>query len=313
MTYDEECQTTEADIAFTVPASGGAKIAGKAMFSGDFTDSRNSSHPSYADGMFCDSEEEGTDDEDDDRNHKHKRWPSTSRSSDREVQDFSFNNVNKIAINGHSQYDTNHFMAENLKCLNVNHTDRDNESKRLLGCNYGHVSSSKINRWEFLKESSFFRGDGRSKHQNNLSFEVLGQGSGSLVVEQLGVREQRTALDGLDSNLPLVPLCPTFIPYSGSSSLSRENISQSHWVQFSGVSNGSLDQALTGVLQGTKKFSTSAALGPTGGHSKCLDFEERGYCLRGDLCPMEHGANRIVVEDVQVLLLALQEDLILAG
>ncbi|RAL46893.1 hypothetical protein DM860_005172 [Cuscuta australis] len=34
---------------------------------------------------------------------------------------------------------------------------------------------------------------------------------------------------------------------------------------------------------------------------KCRDFEERGFCLRGDMCPMEHGVNRIVVEDVQSL------------
>ena len=33
---------------------------------------------------------------------------------------------------------------------------------------------------------------------------------------------------------------------------------------------------------------------------RCRDFEERGFCLRGDMCPMEHGVNRIVVEDVQV-------------
>ncbi|KAI4388046.1 hypothetical protein MLD38_000418 [Melastoma candidum] len=34
---------------------------------------------------------------------------------------------------------------------------------------------------------------------------------------------------------------------------------------------------------------------------RCRDFEERGYCLRGDMCPMEHGVNRIVIEDVQSL------------
>ncbi|CAN4082411.1 unnamed protein product [Withania somnifera] len=33
----------------------------------------------------------------------------------------------------------------------------------------------------------------------------------------------------------------------------------------------------------------------------CRDFEERGFCLRGDMCPLEHGVNRIVVEDVQSL------------
>ncbi|KAF6986562.1 hypothetical protein CFC21_004300 [Triticum aestivum] len=34
---------------------------------------------------------------------------------------------------------------------------------------------------------------------------------------------------------------------------------------------------------------------------RCRDFEERGFCLRGDMCPMEHGVNRIVVEDMQSL------------
>jgi RNA-binding protein 26 len=33
---------------------------------------------------------------------------------------------------------------------------------------------------------------------------------------------------------------------------------------------------------------------------RCRDFEERGFCLRGDMCPMEHGVNRIVVDDMQV-------------
>ncbi|KAF5739605.1 zinc finger CCCH domain-containing protein 41 [Tripterygium wilfordii] len=32
------------------------------------------------------------------------------------------------------------------------------------------------------------------------------------------------------------------------------------------------------------------------------DFEERGFCLSGDMCPMEHGVNHIVIEDVQSLL-----------
>jgi hypothetical protein len=43
-------------------------------------------------------------------------------------------------------------------------------------------------------------------------------------------------------------------------------------------------------------------MGIRAGRPRCPDFEERGFCLRGDLCPLEHGANRIVVEDVQVSL-----------
>lgn len=300
-TFNDECETTAADIATTVPVSGATKIAGKAMCRGDITDSRNCSHLSYANtGMFIDPEEEGTDEEDDDRNHKHRRRASRSQSFDREVQDCSFNKVNKPAINGHSMYDTNHSTVENLECLNANHMNSDGQPKRLLGRDhaYGRLGGD-VNQCGVLRGASFFRGDGWFEHQDSSSRGVLGRGRGA-PAEPWAVREQRTALDGLDFNLPLIPLGPpSFIPYSGRSSSSRGNISRSPWAGFGqspGISNSSLDQALP--LNG---FSTNSALGLTGGRLRCSDFEERGYCLRGDLCPMEHGANRIVVEDVQGL------------
>jgi len=28
---------------------------------------------------------------------------------------------------------------------------------------------------------------------------------------------------------------------------------------------------------------------------KCKDYDERGYCMQGDMCPYEHGGDRIVV------------------
>ncbi|GJS61694.1 RNA polymerase II transcription factor B subunit 4 [Tanacetum coccineum] len=36
------------------------------------------------------------------------------------------------------------------------------------------------------------------------------------------------------------------------------------------------------------------------GSEWCMDFEKQGFCLRGDMCPIEHGLNRIVVENVSV-------------
>ncbi|CAG8507982.1 10464_t:CDS:2 [Ambispora leptoticha] len=32
--------------------------------------------------------------------------------------------------------------------------------------------------------------------------------------------------------------------------------------------------------------------------SRCRDYDEKGYCMRGDLCPFDHGVDRIVVDDV---------------
>ncbi|KAG9305945.1 hypothetical protein G9A89_016598 [Geosiphon pyriformis] len=35
-----------------------------------------------------------------------------------------------------------------------------------------------------------------------------------------------------------------------------------------------------------------------GRQSRCRDYDEKGYCMRGDLCPFDHGVDRIVVDDV---------------
>lgn len=61
-----------------------------------------------------------------------------------------------------------------------------------------------------------------------------------------------------------------------------------------GIPNGGLD-----TLYRSMNPSMNMGLGLP--RQRCRDFEEQGFCLRGDMCPMEHGVNRIVVEDVQSL------------
>ncbi|XP_075544862.1 RNA-binding protein 26-like isoform X3 [Dermacentor variabilis] len=34
---------------------------------------------------------------------------------------------------------------------------------------------------------------------------------------------------------------------------------------------------------------------------RCRDYDERGYCMRGDYCPFDHGNDPLIVEDVSVL------------
>lgn len=58
----------------------------------------------------------------------------------------------------------------------------------------------------------------------------------------------------------------------------------------------------------------SGTLGTTGGNSsssnnstgggptfqtkrRCRDFDEKGYCMRGDMCPYDHGVDPVVLED----------------
>ncbi|XP_076942595.1 zinc finger CCCH domain-containing protein 41-like [Bidens hawaiensis] len=69
-----------------------------------------------------------------------------------------------------------------------------------------------------------------------------------------------------------------------------------------GLPNGGLDPLHSLGLQGAYRSinpSMNMSLGLP--RQRCRDFEEQGFCLRGDMCPMEHGVNRIVVEDVQSL------------
>ncbi|ELU08203.1 hypothetical protein CAPTEDRAFT_222739 [Capitella teleta] len=33
---------------------------------------------------------------------------------------------------------------------------------------------------------------------------------------------------------------------------------------------------------------------------RCRDYDEKGFCMRGDLCPFDHGADPVVVEDVHL-------------
>ncbi|CAN7044905.1 hypothetical protein BRARA_B03308 [Brassica rapa] len=71
------------------------------------------------------------------------------------------------------------------------------------------------------------------------------------------------------------------------------------WPGFGMLPNGGLDgfHHLQGPLG--PPLNGPINMGIT--RQRCRDFEERGFCLRGDMCPMEHGINRIVVDDVQSL------------
>ncbi|CAM0954159.1 unnamed protein product [Alopecurus aequalis] len=68
-----------------------------------------------------------------------------------------------------------------------------------------------------------------------------------------------------------------------------------------GMPNGMLDPIHPRGMQGPIQPAMSPLIDLGMPRQRCRDFEERGFCLRGDMCPMEHGVNRIVVEDMQSL------------
>jgi RNA-binding protein 26 len=69
-----------------------------------------------------------------------------------------------------------------------------------------------------------------------------------------------------------------------------------------GMPHGILDPIHPLGMQGPIQPAVSPLIDLGMPRQRCRDFEERGFCLRGDMCPMEHGVNRIVVDDMQVYL-----------
>ncbi|KAK8716074.1 hypothetical protein V6N13_043393 [Hibiscus sabdariffa] len=97
-------------------------------------------------------------------------------------------------------------------------------------------------------------------------------------------------------------------PFSGVGLFSGRglpNVSNAHnpsWSAFDlmpGIPNGGLDTIHPIGLQGVLRPPMNSSLNMGIPRQRCRDFEECGFCPRGDMCPMEHGVNRIVIEDVQ--------------
>ncbi|CAG9829792.1 unnamed protein product [Diabrotica balteata] len=52
-----------------------------------------------------------------------------------------------------------------------------------------------------------------------------------------------------------------------------------------------------GESEGRNSQNVSSAVVPAGGKKRCRDFDEKGYCMRGEMCPFDHGIDPVVLED----------------
>ncbi|KAK1440889.1 hypothetical protein QVD17_06722 [Tagetes erecta] len=211
-------------------------------------------------------EKEISDDDDDDRNHKHRRRDDArSQSQEREAvaQAFTkpYKRGNKPPENGHNYRESASQSAESWRNYSSNPMDSKFDKRRPSDFNQRN------------------RGDPGS---------IRGRGRGPGIWTQRDLASQMgPGLFG-GRGLPTVP-----------------NAYGTSWGAFGlvpGLPNGALDPLQPLGLQGAYRSinpSMNMGLGLT--RQRCRDFEEQGFCLRGDMCPMEHGVNRIVVEDVQSL------------
>ncbi|XP_068637278.1 zinc finger CCCH domain-containing protein 27-like isoform X2 [Aristolochia californica] len=230
-------------------------------------------------------EKEVSEDDDDDRNHKHRRRDTRVLSTDKDVQEQVMQKRNRKRD---KPYENGQMFSASDPPSSDFHRDHGltaGESvkydKRLRG--FGQLPRPP----QVLSHMS------RGLHSLfDLSHFPVGRGRGHNSVPW----SQRGTVDTLDFASQMAARGPT----PGLFAASTQNAS---WGPFGliGMPSGSLDTLHPLGLHGTIRPPMNPALNMGVPHQRCRDFEERGFCLSGDMCPMEHGVNRIVVEDVQSL------------
>ncbi|CBI34878.3 unnamed protein product, partial [Vitis vinifera] len=223
---------------------------------------------SPSDGESDPEEKEISDEDDDDRNHKHRRRETRSQSLERDsleqVLSRPYRKRNKPFENGHSFRENDSQSTTFARApLDLNQRTRMNQS--------------------FSGDSGPVRGRGRDPGSWNQ-------------------RDPRFSQVDIASQMVQGSIPPGL--YAGRGLPNVSNTQNASWSGFGllpGIPNGALDSLHSLGLQGTLRPPLSTSLNKSIPRQRCRDFEERGFCLRGDMCPMEHGVNRIVVEDVQSL------------
>nr|XP_043634223.1 zinc finger CCCH domain-containing protein 41 [Erigeron canadensis]XP_043634224.1 zinc finger CCCH domain-containing protein 41 [Erigeron canadensis] len=233
-------------------------------------------------------EKEISDDDDDDRNHKHRRRDdarSQSQERDAVEQVFTkpFRRGNKPFVNGHNYREASSQSSETWKNQAFNSMGSKFDKKR-TGFTQSSQGPLDLNQ-RFRGDVGPVRGRGRdSGHWNQRDSRFNSADIASQIVQQGSVPP------GLYSGRGLPTVSNAYGPSWGTFGL------------VPGMPNGGLDTLHPLGLQGAyRSINPSMNMGMGLARQRCRDFEEQGFCLRGDMCPMEHGVNRIVVEDVQSL------------
>ena len=242
-------------------------------------------------------EKEVSDDDDDDRNHKHRRRDARSQSLERDTLDQDITRPyrkrnNKPFVNGHSFRDNDSQASTPSKYYNSNSFENFSGKfdKRRPGS--ASLPRAPFDLNQRMRANQAFPGDlgpGRGRGRDSASWSQ---------------RDSRFSSDITSQLVQQGSLPPSMFGGRGLPNVS--NPQSASWNAFGllpGVPNGGLDTLHSIGLQGTLRPPIRSSLNLGIPRQRCRDFEERGFCLRGDMCPMEHGVNRIVVEDVQVLLL----------
>lgn len=238
-------------------------------------------------------EKEFSDDDDDDRNHKHRRRDARSQSLERDAMDQGlsrpYRKRNKPFENGHPFRESDSQSSESWKNYNTGPPEKDFSSRfDKRRSTFSHLPFDLNQRFRVNQSFPGDLGSGRGRGRDSGSWNQRDSRFGSVDASSKPFHQ---------GSIP-----PTL--FSGRGLPNVSSAQSASWNTFGlipGMPNGGLDTFHSLGLQGTLRPSINPSLNMGIPRQRCRDFEERGFCLRGDMCPMEHGVNRIVVEDVQSL------------
>ncbi|KAJ0113491.1 hypothetical protein Patl1_02807 [Pistacia atlantica] len=241
-------------------------------------------------------EKELSDEDDDDRNHKHRRRETRSQSLERDSMEQLYSRPyrksNKPFENGHPFRENESQASESWKSYDMSSLEKDFTAKfERKRPGLAPLSRAPLDLNQRMRVNHTYYGDpgpGRGR----------GRDSGSW-----NQRDSRfSSVDIASQMVQPVPVAPSLFAGRGLPNVSNsQSASWSAYGLIPGLPNGGLDTLHSIGLQGPLRPPLGSSLNMGITRQRCRDFEERGFCLRGDMCPMEHGVNRIVVEDVQSL------------
>ncbi|XP_057872633.2 zinc finger CCCH domain-containing protein 27 [Cryptomeria japonica] len=312
VTSNEQAEGTQTNETPTAVVSGGPTELGNSS-------PQPERLPVAAVGAFNELEEKGiSDDDDDDRNHKHRRV-TRSQSFDQDGQGDEERRSNKkwgrYSENGQSLQESESQFSNRCREYTASHLDKESSVKHDRK-RYGSSLSPHLNAdggQRVARVSHIFHNESESRFdgQNTFPHAGSGRGRGRSTFAWAPHDSRFTSVETVDFASAVLPQGTTstsLFPGTGRAITNSVKATNSAWNAFGmipGLSSCSLEQLhpMHSGMQGGRGPSLNATfgLGMGMGHPRCRDFEERGFCLRGDMCPMEHGLNRIVVEDVQSL------------
>lgn len=234
-------------------------------------------------------QKEDSDQSDDDRNFKHKRTTKDSRSSSLSVKSSEFEDQsqppnkkyrtdNKLnnKYSNNNQNDNRHQNNRNSFSRNNSHDNNSNNDNK-LGKRRRNDNDNEKGNGKYMRNNdsndhkNIYHQNQQSQINNNTNKHINAQKSYQNMNQEFNYMNNNMNNNGNNPNIWFNQNNPNM------------QMMQNNQNRFRG--------------RNPQQFrnNTNNGMHP---RQRCIDYDEKGYCLRGDMCPFDHGMDRIVVNEM---------------